>query len=271
MTDEAEGEAESESWGCYRHPMDEAGVKCTRCDRPICPRCMITAPVGFQCPECVKGAPPVRNMRQIQVAAGQAHVTTALVAINAAVFVLGLAGGGNELIADFALNGPAVAQGDWYRLITAGFLHFNLIHVGFNMLILYRLGQMLEPAFGRLRFGLLYATALIGGSVGALILSPNAYTAGASGAVFGLMGAAAVALRQRGINIMQSSIGGLLVMNLVLTFAIRGISIGGHLGGLAAGVVAGFVLERADKQVVAGSVAVGALAVVLLGVGIAIA
>lgn len=278
MTDETEAESEEQSWGCYRHPMDEAGVRCTRCDRPICPRCMITAPVGFQCPECVKGAPPVRNMRQIQMSAGQAHVTTALVAINAAVFVLGLAGGGgglgnggNSLAADYALYGPAVAQGDWYRLITAGFLHYGLIHVGFNMLILYRLGQMLEPAFGRLRFGLLYATALIGGSVGALILSPNALTAGASGAVFGLMGAAAVALRQRGINIMQSSIGALLVMNLVLTFAIRGISIGGHLGGLAAGVVAGFILERADKQVVAGSVAVGALAVVLLGVGIAIA
>src|SRR3954469_15122265 len=114
-------EPTSEAWGCYRPPLDEAGVKCTRCDRPICPRCMITAPVGFQCPECVKGAPAVRNMRQIQtINAGQIQVTVALIAINAAAFAYGLS---KNLTNDYALFGPSVANGEWYRLVTAGFLH----------------------------------------------------------------------------------------------------------------------------------------------------
>jgi membrane associated rhomboid family serine protease len=237
---------------------------------------MITAPVGFQCPECVKGAPPVRRYSEIRRGSPQqVVVTSALIAVNAAVFVLSLGGGniarGNSLAPDFALFGPAVAAGEWYRLITAGFLHYGLIHVGFNMLILYQLGQLLEPVFGRVRYGLLYLTALLGGSVGALILSPNALTAGASGAVFGLMGAAAIALRSRGINVMQTSIGSLLVMNLILTFAIRGISIGGHLGGLVAGGLAGLLLLQTEKQPAAGTAAVAVLAVALFGAGYLIA
>ena len=240
---------------------------------------MITAPVGFQCPECVKGAPPVRTMRQVQaMSTAQLQVTMGLIAINAAVFVLGLSSGGgalnrggSDLAYDYALNGPLVASGEWYRLITSGFLHYGLIHVGFNMLILYRLGQLLEPVFGRVRFGLLYIAALLGGSVGALLLSPNSLTAGASGAVFGLMGATAVVMRERGINVMQSSIGGLLVMNLVLTFAIRGISIGGHVGGLIAGAVGGLILERVGRNNVAGAVGVGVLAAVLFAAGLAVA
>jgi membrane associated rhomboid family serine protease len=180
--------------------------------------------------------------------------------------------GGNSLAGDYALSGPAVAAGDWFRLITAGFLHYGLIHVGFNMLILYRLGQLLEPVFGRVRFGLVYVTALLGGSVGALILTPNALTAGASGAVFGLMGATAVVMRERGMNIMQTSIGGLLVMNLVLTFVINNVSIGGHIGGLVAGALAGLVIERTTpKNSLAGTIGVAALAAILFGAGIAIA
>lgn len=276
---ETDPPTDAEDWGCYRHPYESAGVRCTRCDRPICPKCMITAPVGFQCPECVKGAPPVHRYREIRGGAGQQiYVTMVLIAINAAVFVPSLAGGStvgrggsNELAFDYALFGPAVASGEWYRLVTAGFLHYGLIHIGFNMLILYQLGQLLEPVFGRVRFGLVYLTALLGGSVGALILTPNALTAGASGAVFGLMGASAVALRSRGINLFQTSIGSLLVMNLVLTFAIRGISIGGHLGGLAAGVVAGFIVLGTDDNPVLGTVAVAALGVALFGAGLVIA
>jgi membrane associated rhomboid family serine protease len=193
------------------------------------------------------------------------------------VFVLGLSGAGgniargNGLAGDYALFGPAVAAGDWYRLITAGFLHYGLFHVGMNMLILYQLGQLLEPSLGRVRYAALYMAALIGGSVGALVVSPNSLTAGASGAVFGLMGAAAVAMRRRGINVMQTSIGSLLVINLVITFAIRGISIGGHLGGLAAGVVGGLLLHATEDQPPLGVAAVGALAVALFGVGLAIA
>ena len=206
---------------------------------------MITAPVGFQCPSCVKAGPSVQTLR---TAVAKPVVTLALIAISVALFVSTLAGGtllgggGDETIERLAVNGPAVAAGEWWRLITSGFLHFGLIHIGFNMLILYQLGTMLEPALGRVRFFLLYAAALLGGSFGALLLSPDALTAGASGAVFGLMGAAFLGMRWRGVDPMQSGIGGLLVMNLLLTFVIPGISVGGHLGGLLAGAAAGAAL-----------------------------
>lgn len=268
----ADDEVDSD-WGCYRHPFEEAGVKCTRCDRPICPKCMITAPVGFQCPECVKGAPPVRRYREVR-SAGSAQdipITVALIAVNVAVFVPTL-GGSRDLIVDYGLNGFAVnVLGDWYRMITAGFLHFNIIHIGFNMFILFQLGQLLEPSVGKARYLALYFAALLGGSVGALVVSPNALTAGASGAVFGLMGAAAVQMRSRGINPLQTSIGSLIIMNLVLTFAIRGISIGGHIGGLLAGALAGFVIQQTDDQPAIGAAIVGALALALFGAGLMIA
>lgn len=269
-------EEQTTDWGCYRHPYEEAGVKCTRCDRPICPKCMVTAPVGFQCPECVKGAPPVRRYSEMRsISSQQVAVTVTLVAVNVALFVLSMSGGniasGNRLAPDLALFGPAVAAGEWYRLITAGFLHYGLLHVGFNMYILYQLGQQLEVSLGKVRFALLYLTALLGGSFGALLISPNALTAGASGAVFGLMGALAMQLRSRGINVLQTSIGSLLIMNLVLTFAIRGISIGGHLGGLVAGAVAGFLLQQTEDSPAVGAVAVGVLGLLLFGASIAIA
>jgi membrane associated rhomboid family serine protease len=237
---------------------------------------MITAPVGFQCPECVKGAPPVRTYRDVRRAStSEIYVTFAIIAVNAAVFLLGGASvgrnGGSQLNADYGLYGPLVASGEWYRLITAGFLHQGLLHVGFNMWILYQLGQLLEPSLGRVRFGVLYVAALLGGSVGALVVSPNALTVGASGAVFGCMAAVAVALRSRGVNVLQTSIGGLLIINLVLTFAIPGISIGGHLGGLAAGGVAGFVFHQTDDRPLLGAAVVAVLAVALFGAGIAIA
>jgi membrane associated rhomboid family serine protease len=265
----------AEEWGCYRHPYESAGVKCTRCDRPICPNCMITAPVGFQCPECVKGAPPVKRYSELKRTGAKAMVvTSAIIAVNATVFVLSLGGrgpGGNRLAAEYALYGPLVDAGEWYRLITSGFLHYGLIHVGFNMFILFQLGQMLEPAFGRARFGLLYLAGLLGGSVGALLLSPTALTAGASGAVFGLMGAAAIALRDRGVNVFQTQIGSLILINLVLGFFISNVSIGGHIGGLIAGGAAGLVLVRTEQNRSVGTVLVAALSLVLFGLGIAVA
>ncbi|MBW3580855.1 MAG: rhomboid family intramembrane serine protease [Actinobacteria bacterium] len=232
-------------WHCYRHPGRESGVRCQRCEQPICPDCMISASVGFQCPECVAQAPPVHTMRSL---APSPVVTVALIAVSVAVFVPSLGGGapldggGGDLVTHLALHGPEVADGQWWRLITSGFLHFGLIHLGFNMVLLYQLGSMLEPELGRVRFAALYTTALLAGSFGALLLQPEARTAGASGAVFGLMGAAFIGMRRRGIDPMQSGIGGLLVINLLLTFAIPGISVGGHLGGLAGGAVAAAVL-----------------------------
>jgi membrane associated rhomboid family serine protease len=157
--------------------------------------------------------------------------------------------GGSRLLNDFALFGPAIdANSEYWRLITGGFLHAGLLHIAFNMYLLWILGQMLEPTLGSGRFAALYFTALLWGSFGALLLSPDAVTVGASGAVFGLMGAAAVELRSRGINPFQTDIGMLILFNLALSFVLSGISIGGHIGGLIGGALAGMALGYADRH-----------------------
>jgi membrane associated rhomboid family serine protease len=230
---------------CYKHPDRRAGVICQRCDRPICPACMHQASVGFHCPDCTRGhRQKVVTARSMQSAA---VVTTVLVAANLAIFITGafIGGGGNELGewgSKGALYGPAVAAGDWWRPITSGFLHVGLLHVGFNMFLLWQLGGLLEPAIKRWSFVALYGMSLLGGSFLTLVLDNSAPTVGASGAVFGLMGATVVAMRSRGINPFQTSIGSLLLINLLLTFAIPNISIGGHLGGLIAGTLGGYIL-----------------------------
>ena len=244
-------------WTCYRHPARSSGVRCTRCERPICPDCMITAPVGFQCPECVKGGPQVRTLRSL---VSPPRLTQAIIAVNVAVAVLALVtgaadgaqpslfGGGNALAGDYALTGSAVAAGEWWRLVTSGFLHYGLLHLGFNMFILLQLGTLLEPALGRVRLAGLYVAALLGGSLGVIVLQPDGLSAGASGAVFGLMGAAVIGLRSRGADPMATGLPMLLGINLLLTFALPGISIGAHLGGLATGAVAGAVLFATDRK-----------------------
>jgi membrane associated rhomboid family serine protease len=197
---------------------------------------MISAPVGFQCRECVKGAPAVRTLRSLRP---DPYLTMALIAVNAVVF-LGRVGSG-----DIGLFGPAVAAGDWWRIVTSGFLHYDILHIGFNMVLLWWLGSMLEPSLGRVRFGILYAGALLAGSLGVLVLDPNALTGGASGAVFGLMAATFLSQRRRGVDPMQSGIGGLIVINLVLSFR-PGVSIGGHLGGLVGGAILISILNATD-------------------------
>ena len=143
---------------------------------------------------------------------------------------------------DLVVAGPLLEQGEWYRMVTAGFVHFGIVHVAFNMLLLFQLGLLLEPALGRVRFALLYFAALLAGLAGAVLLDPNALTGGASGAVFGLMGAAFIGLRHRGVNPLSTSIGTVLILNLFITFTLPGISIGGHLGGVLGGAVAGWVI-----------------------------
>jgi membrane associated rhomboid family serine protease len=131
---------------------------------------------------------------------------------------------------------------EWYRLVTSGFMHFGIIHLAFNMYFLYSLGRMLEPALGRVLFLLLYMAALLGGSLGVVLMGGTGITAGASGAVFGLLAAAAVGLWRRGVNPFTTGIGTTLLLNLFITFAIPGISIGGHLGGIVAGTICGLVI-----------------------------
>jgi membrane associated rhomboid family serine protease len=178
-------------------------------------------------------------------------VTKTIVALNVIVFLLtstgsggSFGGQGGTLQAQLALFGPAVHDGQLYRLVTSGFVHYGFVHIIFNMVILYRFGEMLEPALGPVRLACLYTASLLSGSFGALLLTPHALTGGASGAVFGLIGAAAIGLHQRGVNVWQSGVGGLIVVNLVLTFVIGGISIGGHLGGLAGGFLVGAFMLR---------------------------
>jgi membrane associated rhomboid family serine protease len=248
---------------CYRHPNRETGVSCSNCGRPICPDCMTSTQVGMRCPECASQTTKVRNMRTMS---GRPVVTTALVAINVLIY-FGSATN-PRVLSDFGLFGPAVADGDWWRLITAGFLHGGLLHVGFNMYILWFLGNLLEPVLGPVRFAALYFASLLAGSFGALLFSPNALTVGASGAVFGLMGAVFVMQRARGIDPLAGGIGPMIVINLVIGFLPGlNISIGGHIGGLIGGALAGFVIDRLGERrrgvalPVAVCVAIGAVAV----------
>jgi membrane associated rhomboid family serine protease len=246
---------EAQPQTCYRHPDRKAGVRCQRCERLICPSCMSTASVGFHCPECARSGKQKVYTRANMSVLNRPLVTQVLVGINAVVFGAGLVDRRDDAFAgrggfalDGGLFGPAVADGEWYRIITAGFLHGGLIHVLFNMMALFTLGSVLEPAIGRLRFGLAYGVSLLCGSLGVLLLDPNALTVGASGAVFGLMGVLVVAQRVRGIDPWSSGLGMWLGLNLLITFAIPGISIGGHLGGLAGGLVSGWVLLEAGPK-----------------------
>jgi len=183
------------------------------------------------------------------------RVTVGIIIVCAVAFLasgsfgIGTGGGGGRVFNDFALWGPAIdANNEYWRLVTGAFLHSGLLHIGFNMYLLWILGQMLEPTLGSGRFAALYVTALLWGSFGALLVTPNSPTVGASGAVFGLMGAAAVELRARGINPFKTDIGMLILFNLGLSFVISGISIGGHVGGLIGGALAGMALGYADRH-----------------------
>jgi membrane associated rhomboid family serine protease len=237
---------------CYRHPGREAGRRCTRCGRPACTECLVQASVGSHCVECAKlDRPDVQTRARYWSARQPTLVTYTIIALNIAVFIWLVIQDTSAFMSSNATRGefdlglakPYLTEnGEWYRLVSSGFLHFGVIHIAFNMLLLFQLGHLLEPAIGRVRFGLLYFAALLAGSAGALIMSPNSLSGGASGAVFGLMAAAFVGLRNRGVNPFSTGIGTVLVINLLLTFTLPGISIGAHVGGIVGGVLAGWVI-----------------------------
>jgi membrane associated rhomboid family serine protease len=211
---------------------------------------MTSTPVGMRCPECARQRTRVRTMRSA-IAGGDPVLTYALIAINVIAYIgevaggAGLGGGGlsaSRLFDDGALRAADVANGDYWRLISSGFLHASPFHIFFNMFALWILGTMLEPAIGTVRFGLIYFVSLLAGSFGALVVTPDSFTVGASGAIFGLMGAALVVLRNRGVNPMESGLGLWIGLNLLLTFTLNNISIGGHIGGLIGGSLAALVL-----------------------------
>lgn len=239
---------------CYRHPDRETGVSCSSCGRPICPDCMTPTPVGMRCPECASQR--TRVVRGVGREEGfrATPATYVLIALNVVVFLAEIASGSGgfgeqrgSMIVDFALFGPSVAEGEWYRLITSGFLHASIIHIGFNMFLLLILGRLLEPALGTPRFLALYFASMLAGSFGALALEPDALTVGASGAVFGLAGATFIIARGRGMDALAGEIGFLILFNLVLGFLLPRISAGGHLGGLAGGVLCALAIVAGEK------------------------
>ena len=250
--------------------------------------------MGSHCLDCAKaGRPDTRTKVRFWSARQPLLVTMSLIAVNVAVFVLvllvsrepaALSGGVTDMHLRLGLSKDVLAeriawQGDdgsifitepdgWYRLVTSGFLHFGIIHIAFNMYFLYVLGPMLEPALGRLNFLALYFASLLGGALGVVLIDNGGITAGASGAVFGLLAAATVGLWRRGVNPFTTGIGTALILNLFITFAVPGISIGGHLGGALAGAICGAVMlapghRRPPKAAIwATPLAVGLLSVI---------
>jgi membrane associated rhomboid family serine protease len=269
---------ETETQTCYRHPDRETRVSCSSCGRPICPECMTPTPVGMRCPECAsQKTRVVRNPTGTPAGFQATPATYVLIAVNVIMYLIEIASGsgglgtsGGQVAVDFGLFGPFVAEGEWYRLITSGFLHASLFHIGFNMLLLFFLGRLLEPALGTPRFLALYFASLLAGSLGALILEPNSLTIGASGAIFGLAGATFIIARGRGMDALAGEIGFLIVFNLIFSFVSPRISIGGHVGGLIGGVICALIIVAGEKGMlgrnrlpleIAAMVAVAAIAV----------
>jgi membrane associated rhomboid family serine protease len=263
---------------CYRHPQRETGVSCSNCGRPICHECMIPAPVGFRCPDCVRqqsaGASRARVVTRGQIrsrwgAAGMVgargmSATKVLVAINVIAFFLELAagasgpmgGGSAKALVDLGALIPAfvIVQHEYWRLFTSAFLHLGLLHLAFNMWALWVMGAFVESAVGRLKFVLLYFVSALAGSVLILVAAPAvSITAGASGAIFGVFGAlAAYAYINRARDPQSRALLGnvvfLIVINLVFTFSSSVVSWQAHIGGLVAGAATMFVLTMGGRK-----------------------
>jgi membrane associated rhomboid family serine protease len=228
---------------------------------------MTTTPVGMRCPECARQRTKVVRVREL---AKVPRVTYGLIAVNVLAF---LTEQGQFTLLGTNIYGKVIDEGvlyrygvgvehQYWRLVTSAFLHENFVHIGFNMYLLYLLGLMLEPAIGSVRFATIYATALLAGSFGALFATA-APSLGASGAIFGLMGAAVVELRARRLSVMESGIGGLIIINLIFSFSFANISVGAHIGGLVGGALAALAIRTADNR---GMPALGFVACLLLSV-----
>jgi membrane associated rhomboid family serine protease len=245
---------------------------------------MTPTPVGMRCPECSnQRTKVVRGVGETSLLS-RAPGTFVLIALNVAVYLAeiasahgGLNAQGTSLIYEFGLFGPSVAEGEWYRLITCGFLHANLWHIGGNMLLLFFLGRILEPGIGTPRFIATYLVSLFAGSLGALLLSPDALSFGASGAVFGVLAATFVIARGRGVDALASSVGILILLNLAFSFGVPGISIGAHLGGLVGGFLCALLVIAGERGMLgrlhtaAELTAMTGLAVIAIAASIAVA
>ena len=277
---------------CYRHPDRETGLSCSECGRPICYECMTPAPVGIRCPDHSGKAQGIQKVtraaeRAVTGVGGRRMnaVTIGLIVANVAVAVVELASGSNasftnnsifengSLFASGYVNSAGqplgVAHGEWWRLFTAMFLHASFFHLAVNMYSLYYVGTIMEQVIGRWRFLLLYLASGLAGSAGALVLSPLTPTVGASGAIFGVLGGLFILERRRHIAT-GGQVAGLIVLNLVITFAFRGsISVGGHVGGLIGGMALMVALLQFRRSALYSILAVLALTAVSLVVAYA--
>ncbi len=262
---------------CYRHPTRETGVSCSSCGRSICPDCMTPTSVGMRCPDCAREKTRVHRVSTLPTAP---VVTQAIVAINVLAYIAEIATGagfGNvsgTVYEKGALFGPLVAiNHEYWRILTSGFLHASFFHIAFNMYFIWIIGRSLEPALGSGRFAALYLTSLLCGSFGVLLLEPNSVAVGASGAAFGLLGAIIVEARSRGIDLWQSGLLPLALINFAFTFLYPGIAVGAHVGGFAGGLVLGAIFDQADRRRLPRAVsyaACAALSVAAVVAGIAV-
>jgi membrane associated rhomboid family serine protease len=272
---------------CYRHPRTETAVSCSNCGRPICTDCMVFSAVGIKCPECAgRPAGSKRAATRVRTVAGEGSgfiVTKALIGINVLVYLVQGAEAGSftnpagEIFLHGYLRAYEVANGEWWRLVTAAFLHANPLHIFFNMLMLWWFGRPLELLLGRGRFLAVYFLSILAGSAGALLVTPTGATIGASGAVFGILGAGLVLERNR-IDVFGGSALLVVLFNLGLSFTLSYVSIGGHIGGLVGGALTVLALSRwgrghavygrVDVLAVAGlvAIAVGSIAIAYLRV-----
>ena len=243
---------------CYRHPDRETGLSCSECDRPICADCANFGPVGVRCPDhasvrprspAARIKPPqVRRAPGIALSTGSAPVTYTLIALNVVIYLIGASQGGSlsqagtsiyrqgSLYNHMVLYGPFVPHNGWYRLVTAMFLHESLLHIGFNMYALFVIGRVVEQYLGTARYLGLYFVSGLAGSAVALLQAPTTPVLGASGAIFGILGAMLI-LEWQLTGSLRGQAAVLIVINLVLSFVIPGISWGGHVGGLIGGIL----------------------------------
>jgi membrane associated rhomboid family serine protease len=276
---------------CYRHPDRETGLACSECGRPICADCATFAPVGIRCPDHAgtrRGPtsrvkpPTVRRAQGVALGTNRAPVTYTLIALNVLIYLYGATqfGGLNSpgsgivlpgsLYRRWVLFGPWVPHGGWYRLVSSMFLHENLLHIGFNMYVLWAIGRIVEQYLGTARYIGLYFVAGLAGSAGALLVLPTTPVLGASGAIFGILGAMMV-LEWQITGSLAGQAAALVAINLGLSFVIPGISWGSHVGGLIGGILVMFAYghwggSRSRAQY--GQLGLsGVLGLVLVGVG----
>ncbi|MFF2111890.1 rhomboid family intramembrane serine protease [Rhodococcus koreensis] len=272
---------------CVRHPDRPTALSCNRCGRPACPECLREAAVGYQCVDCV--AAGQRDVRAVRNVAGAVTtqravplVTYILMAANVGIFLITAAQSrsimqnqaGSALFADWALFPPAVVDGQFVRVIGSGFLHFGLIHLAVNMFALWIIGRDTELVLGRARYAFVYFASILGGSAAVMLFQLHAVTAGASGAVFGLMGAQAVILLR--LRRSPAPVISVIAINVIISITIPGISLWGHLGGLVAGAAATAAIlygpqllgagNNREKAVTVGWVCLGVVVLVPLAV-----